>query len=330
MDFLFAVILISSWVICGLFGRLYIPWLQAKMLGQFIREDGPQSHQKKAGTPTTGGVIILLGLVTGVATTFWLNPAYLTPDLWLVVAVTLVFALLGLADDVLKIAKKHNKGVHGYTKLAVQAVVGFGVGYYLYMHNPEGDITVFQWMRVFLGPGVIAFAALVIMAASNAVNITDGLDGLAGSTMAVSLITLALLFTGAWSQTEAAVYPDLAVVCFSLLGGIFGFLLYNQYPAKVFMGDTGSLALGGALGVLCLLGKVDFWLVLIGGIFVLEALSVILQVASFKTTGKRIFKMSPLHHHFELCGWNEERVVLSFVAIQVLLCGTAFFLYNRG
>lgn len=305
-------------------GNLYIGFLRKRYMGQYIREDGPQSHLSKAGTPTAGGVLILVSFAFALLVLAILNGfAFLTVPVLLVAGLTLLFGLLGFVDDYLKISKKKNKGVSGYTKLAVQVLAGLAVGWYVLQSSPEGSVDFFGLFSVNLGWLYPVFAALVITASSNAVNLTDGLDGLASGTSLMTFMTLAMLLI-------AIGQGNLALVALALAGAALGFLLFNRYPARIFMGDTGSLALGGALGALVVLGRIEFWLVLLGAVFVLEALSVILQVVSFKTTGKRIFRMSPLHHHFELCGWKETTVVFSFVTFQLLCCTVAVFLYNKG
>ncbi len=304
-------------------GNRYIDFLKKRYMGQYIREDGPQSHQSKAGTPTAGGVLILAALVFGVAClALRKGSEFLTPPVLLVVGVTVLFGLLGFVDDYLKISKKKNKGVSGYTKLAVQVAAGLAVGVFMLQSNPAGTIDFFGLFQVSLGWFYPLFTAFVITAESNALNLTDGLDGLASGTAMISFMTIFLLLFGT--------QPDLALVAQVLAMASLGFLLFNRYPARIFMGDTGSLALGGALGTLAILARLDFWLVLLAAVYVVEALSVVLQVVSFKTTGKRIFRMSPLHHHFELGGWSEPRVVYSFVTFQFLCCVLTLFLYNRG
>ncbi len=309
----------------------YIRFLKRKMFGQYIREDGPQHHQLKEGTPTSGGVVVMAGVVLGVPLIAYLSgPALLSIEYWITLGVTLVLAALGFMDDYLKIAKKQNKGVSGYTKLAVQCLCGLGVGLYMMNAFPVNQIAVFNWFPLELGWFYPVFSMFIVAGTSNAVNLTDGLDGLAGGTAVLSLVALTLIFNGGFQDpTHASVYPDLANFALIMTGALLAFLFFNIYPAKIFMGDTGSLALGGAIATMAILSQSEVWLILIGGIFVMETLSVILQVASFKLTGKRIFKMSPIHHHFELCGWSELRVVTSFVFVQLVLCAMAVFLYNR-
>lgn len=306
-------------------GGKYINFLKQRYMGQYIREDGPQSHQSKKGTPTAGGVLMLTAFVFGLIVVATLQgPAFLSVNVLLVLGVTLIFGLLGFVDDYLKISKKKNKGVSGYTKLFVQVAVGVALGVYVMLTSPSGGaVSLFGLSTIHLGWLYPLFTAFVITGASNSTNLTDGLDGLASSTLLMSFMTLSLILFG-------IALPDLAMVSQALAGACLGFLLFNRYPARIFMGDTGSLALGGALGALVILGRIEMWIALLGAIYILESLSVILQVISFKTTGKRIFRMSPLHHHFELCGLKETQVVYSFVTFQFFCCVLALFLYNRG
>ncbi len=306
-------------------GGPYIQFLQRRYMGQYIRDDGPQSHQSKAGTPTAGGVLMLAAFLFGIAALAILQgPGFLSLPVWLVIAITLGFGLLGFVDDYLKISKKKNKGVSGYTKLLVQVAVGVALGVYILKTSPNGgNVSFFGLSTIHLGWFYPVFSAFVITGASNSVNLTDGLDGLAASNLLLSFMTLSLLLFG-------ISMPDLAMTSQALAGACLGFLLFNRHPARIFMGDTGSLALGGALGALVILSRTEMWISLLGTIYILEALSVILQVLSFKTTGKRIFRMSPLHHHFELSGLKETQVVYSFVTFQFLCCVAALFLYNRG
>lgn len=310
-------------------GKFYIRFLRQRFLGQYIREDGPQSHHSKAGTPTAGGVLILLGLLIGLGTAYFVaDPSYFTQDLWVTVAITFGLGALGFLDDYQKIAKKHNKGVTGYTKLMIQGALGLGIGLYMLLVLHQTNVTLWNFGSIDFGWFYPVFAMAVVIGTSNALNLTDGLDGLAASTTTISLFTCALIFSsGLVLSTQSAVYPDLAILAFSLIGALTGFLYLNAYPAKIFMGDTGSLALGGALAAMAIIGRFELWLFLIGGIFVIETLSVILQVISFKSTGRRIFKMSPIHHHFELCGWHETKVVTVFLIAQIVFCAAALYLY---
>ncbi len=316
-------------------GGAYIRFLKARYLGQYIREDGPERHQSKAGTPTMGGVLIVLGVTIGLLVAWGIyGSQVIVREVWLAYGTMLILGLLGFTDDYLKIVKKKNKGVSGYTKLAIQTVVGLLVGFYVMSEMDRTSVDIFGQWTLELGWVYPVFAMLVISGASNAVNLTDGLDGLASGTAIMSFMALTVILMASAmvlpSPLIASMYIGLGILAWLLLSACSGFLFYNAHPAKIFMGDTGSLAIGGALGTLAVLAGVEMWLLLIGGIFVLEALSVIIQVISFKTTGKRIFKMSPLHHHFELSGFSETQVVYYFVGLQFVLCTVAVFLYNKA
>jgi phospho-N-acetylmuramoyl-pentapeptide-transferase len=310
----------------------YIALLKWRMLGQFIREDGPQTHLSKAGTPTAGGVVIVLAIVLSVVV--WASGCLVglgnlirisipvNTSVWVVLGATVALGLLGFTDDWLKIAKQKNKGVTGYTKLALQALVGVLVGVYaMQLHGGSGTINWFNWGAWPVGWCYPLFASVVLTGASNAVNLTDGLDGLATGTSIASFAAMAVLLATVWNA------PDLSYLSLIVLATLMGFWLFNRKPALIFMGDTGSLALGGALASMAIIAQQECWLLLLGGVFVLEALSVIIQVASFKTRGKRLFRMSPIHHHFELGGlsghgtpWGEVKTVWAFIVVQMALC----------
>jgi phospho-N-acetylmuramoyl-pentapeptide-transferase len=301
---------------------IFIQRLKQLQFGQYIREDGPQQHQQKAGTPTAGGIITLMCSIAGLVFSGIYKPfnALLTPEVFWVAFVLLVFGVLGFSDDWLKIAKRKNKGLSGYTKLAIQVVLGLAFGAWLYLTQTHGEVKFFSLATLTLGWFYPVYAAFVITACSNAVNLTDGLDGLAAGTLFVTFLALSIHLYG-W------VMP-LSVMAAILASAIAGFWWFNRHPAQIFMGDTGSLALGGALGVITLASQTEWALILIAPVFILEALSVILQVGSFKLTGRRLFKMAPLHHHFELCGFTEQQVVWGFITIQAVsaaLCLVMFF-----
>jgi phospho-N-acetylmuramoyl-pentapeptide-transferase len=308
------------------------PWMIAKLrafqIGQVIRQEGPKSHRAKAGTPTMGGLLILAAAI---------GPTLLWADLanfyiWVAVLATCAFGAVGFADDYLKIARRSHHGLRPRYKLGLQVLVAVGVGLAL-MALAENDLyntrLIFPFFKNLipdLGWFYVAFAVLVLVGATNAVNLTDGLDGLAISTFGVA----AAAFTALAYVTGHAVLADylllvrfapageLTVFCGALVGASLGFLWYNSYPAEVFMGDVGSLALGGALGTVAILIKQELLLPIVGGVFVIEALSVIVQVASFKLRGRRVFKMAPLHHHFELSGWSEPKVNTRFLILSVI------------
>ena len=308
------------------------PWMIRKLrdfqIGQVIRLEGPQSHRAKAGTPTMGGLLILTAAL--VPTLLWadLSNAYI----WIAVLATSAFGGVGFADDYLKVTRRSHHGLRPRYKMGLQILIAIGVGVVLMalatknLYNTRLIFPFFKNLIPDLGWFYVAFAVIVLVGATNAVNLTDGLDGLAISTFAVS----AAAFTALAYVTGHAILADylllvrfppageLTVFCGALVGASLGFLWYNSYPADIFMGDVGSLALGGALGTVAILIKQELLLPLVGGVFVLEALSVIIQVASFKLTGQRVFKMAPLHHHFELSGWSEPKVITRFLIVAII------------
>jgi phospho-N-acetylmuramoyl-pentapeptide-transferase len=308
------------------------PWLIRKLrefqIGQVIRQEGPTSHRAKAGTPTMGGLLILVAAL--VPTLLWANLTNVY--IWIAVVTTALFGGVGFLDDYLKIVRHDHHGLRPMQKMGLQLLVGFGVGTALLFLAHRGQyntLLVFPFFKSIvpdLGWVYLPFAIFVLTAESNAVNLTDGLDGLAISvfTIAAAAYTAFAYVVG---NSELARYlfiahfeqaAELPVFCGSLVGASLGFLWYNSYPAEIFMGDVGSLALGAALGTVAILIKQEMLLVIVGGVFVLEALSVVIQVASFKLTGKRVFKMAPIHHHFELIGWSEPKVISRFVIIAII------------
>ena len=309
------------------------PWLIERMrrikLGQFIREEGPKSHQAKAGTPTMGGILINVAII--IPTILWAD--VLNPYIWIVLFVTAAYAAIGFVDDYRKLAKKRNLGLTPAEKFgaqfAVAALAALAIAYLPMLENNYSTSITFPFLKdvaLNLGLLYIPFVMVVLVGASNAVNLTDGLDGLAIGSALIAAVTYTVL-TYAAGHARIADYlriawvpqtGELAVFCGAMVGASLGFLWFNAHPAEIFMGDVGSLALGGAIGCLAVMIKQELLLVLVGGLFVLEALSVILQVASFKITGRRIFKMSPLHHHFELSGWKETKVVVRFWIIAII------------
>jgi phospho-N-acetylmuramoyl-pentapeptide-transferase len=318
----------------ALFVFLFGPWIidhlrlrQGK--GQPIRSDGPQSHLvTKKGTPTMGGLMILSGLV--VATVLWANP--LNPYVWIVLAVTLGFGLVGFYDDYLKVTKQTHSGFAGRIRLAIETGIALAACYALVRlgRDPFSTslvIPFFKDIALNFGWFFVVFGAFIIVGAGNAVNLTDGLDGLAivpvmiaaASFGMISYLVGNVVFSDYLQINYVAGTGELAVLCGAVLGAGLGFLWFNAPPASIFMGDTGSLALGGMLGSVAVAVKHEIVLAVIGGLFVLEAVSVIVQVASFKLTGKRIFKMAPIHHHFEQMGWTEPQIVIRFWIIAVML-----------
>jgi phospho-N-acetylmuramoyl-pentapeptide-transferase len=322
--------IMTALLIAFIFGPAMIRWLRVKQgKGQPIRTDGPQRHIiEKQGTPTMGGLLILISTI--VATLLWadLTDAYV----WLVLFVTVGFGVLGFADDYMKVAKRSSDGVAGRMKLFVQIAVAVTVSYaVMKLEEPTlSGVVEFPFLKTLalpLGWGFLAFGALVIVGASNAVNLTDGLDGLAIVPVMIAALTFALIsylvgnvkFADYLELHYVAGTGELAVFLAALIGGGLGFLWYNAPPAMVFMGDTGSLSLGGALGAVAVACKHEIVLAIVGGLFVMEAVSVIVQVASFKLTGKRVFRMAPIHHHFEQLGWKEPTIVIRFWIIAVVL-----------
>lgn len=304
--------IIMGFLISVLLSPIFIPFLRRLKFGQSIREEGPQSHQKKSGTPTMGGIMIIFSIT--ITTIVMINKfSEISPEMFLLLFVTLGYGLLGFLDDYIKVAMKRNLGLTSKQKLIGQIVIA--VIFYAVFHYYEFATTI----RIpgtddsfDLGWAYFILVVFMLVGGSNAVNLTDGLDGLLSGTAAIAFGAFAIL---AWNQSQY----DVAIFSVAVAGAVLGFLVFNAHPAKVFMGDTGSLALGGAIVAIAILTKLEILLVIIGGVFVVETLSVILQVISFKTTGKRIFKMSPLHHHYELVGWSEWRVVVTFWTAGLLL-----------
>lgn len=320
---------ITALLTCFVLGPPMIGWLRRVRFGQKVRKEGPQSHLQKAGTPTMGGILIVTAIV--IPTLLWGN--FHSRPVWLALLATVWLGALGFLDDYLRVVKGLPKGLLGRYKLVGQILLGGVIGTILLVWPEQGmpatttHVPFMKFRFVDFGIFFVPFVILVITGSSNAVNLSDGLDGLASGLVAIAAIAFAgmcyvsghLKFSEYLNISHLRYAGELTVFCAAVLGASLGFLWYNAHPADVFMGDTGSLALGGALGTVAVLIKREFWLVLVGGVFVAEALSVMIQVASFKLWGKRVFKMSPLHHHFELLGWAESRVVLRFYIVGALL-----------
>jgi len=316
--------LVTSLVLCWLIGPAFIGWLKVRQgKGQPIRNDGPQSHLSKQGTPTMGGLLILLTLC--VSTLLWADLT--NPFIWLALLVTLGYGLIGWLDDHLKISKQNPKGLPGRWKLTLQCLFGGIAAISLYhLTDPVVDVPFFntQWD---MGWFYVLFVLFVLVGSSNAVNLTDGLDGLAvGPTfMVASALAVVVYLAGHVKFAAYLLIPhvpgagELTIFCGAMVGACLGFLWFNTYPAQVFMGDVGALSLGGALGFVASAVHQQFLLAIAGGLFVLEAASVIIQVASFKMTGKRVFRMAPIHHHYELKGWAEPKVIVRFWIISMIL-----------
>ncbi|MBR5315681.1 MAG: phospho-N-acetylmuramoyl-pentapeptide-transferase [Firmicutes bacterium] len=314
MIFKLAFIVVLTTLASILLTSVEIPILKHRQFQQFIREEGPQSHLSKAGTPTMGGIAICAALVM-----MTLGLGKITADTLVMLAVTLAFAALGFFDDYIKVAKKHNLGLRAWQKLVLQIL--FSGGLALYMSNFSGYGTEvwipFVDQYVDFGAFYVPFVIFVVVAMTNAVNLTDGLDGLSSG------VTALVAFFFAIVAIEFG-HDSPMVFCGALCGSCLGFLFFNRFPAKLFMGDTGSMALGGALAAAAILMKVEFLLPIAGLIYVAEALSVIIQVVCFKLTGKRVFKMAPIHHHFEMCGMKEQHVVAMFWLIALICCVVAY------
>lgn len=328
-----AIASITALAISLILGPWLIRQLRDFQIGQNIREEGPRSHQAKAGTPTMGGVLIVVSIV--VSTALWIDLS--NPFGWVLVGSTLAFGAIGFADDYIKIVRRRSLGLRAYAKMGLQVLTALLVGVALLVLTDQGlfstRLTVpffktFTPDLVWNLPAVtwlgflpfLLFVALVVVGSSNAVNLTDGLDGLAIGCVLVASGALTML-TYVTGHVDFADYLDLqyiehvaemTIFCGSLFGASMGFLWYNAHPAEIFMGDVGSLALGGAIGTTAVVIRQELLLISIGGIFVVEALSVMIQVVSFKLRGKRVFRMAPIHHHFELAGWTESKVIIRF------------------
>lgn len=320
---------LTALVLVLIFGSMMIRWLQRLKLGEEIRQLGPESHKSKAGTPTMGGIIIIGAVIVSII--LWGN--FANHYLVALIAATVLLTVLGFVDDYIKTVRKQKDGVHPRAKLFFQIVIAAGVAcsiYFFPSNAKEASTLYIPFINnavMNLGGLWIVFAVVVIIGSSNAVNLTDGLDGLATGTVAIVAVTLAIMtyLTGNVKSADYLLIPyiahsaEITVFLSALIGALIGFLWFNSNPATVFMGDTGSLALGGIIGIVAVMIKKEIFLFIVGGVFVIEAISVILQVASFKTRGKRIFKMAPIHHHFELSGWPEQKVVVRMWILGVLL-----------
>lgn len=308
------------------------PWIIGKLkrlsMTQQIRDDGPKAHMGKAGTPTMGGLLIILSILLSIFMWGDLKNVYI----WTMIIALAGFGGIGFIDDYLKIEKRNHRGLRAYQKFGMQIALALLIGVFLYM-NPKdayADVLIVPFFKKWLfdlGLLYIPFSVLVMVGSSNAVNLTDGIDGLAIGLIAVAVLANGVLVyisghKGLAQYLQVLYLPgtgELTVFCGAMFGAAVGFLWFNSYPADVFMGDIGSLGLGGALGTLAVITKHEIVLAIVGGIFVIETISVMLQVASFKLTGKRIFKMAPIHHHFELKGWPEPKVIVRFWIVGIML-----------
>ena len=301
--------LLLSLVLCLLFGVPYIDFLKKKTIGQYVLDLAPEAHAKKQGTPTTGGVFIIAAIVIASIITLFMAQQ-MNNAAWIILITLGFMALAGLQDDYLKIKGKENKGLSPRGKLVRQILIALIPTIYAMQHY--GTVITLGSKSFDVGLFYPLIAVFIITGASNAYNLTDGLDGLAASTgIPAFLACTVLAFIGGHS--------DVAVISVTVVGALIGFLRYNKPKAQVFMGDTGSLALGGLLGTLAVIGRFELLLAIFGGVFVMETLSVMIQVTSYKLTGKRVFKMSPIHHHFELCGHSEIQIVKEFSLVSLIL-----------
>ena len=315
MDYIIAIPALIAFVVTLLIGPWGIRILHQLKFGQTIRDEGPKWHQKKSGTPTMGGVLFLIGLLVGS-----LVFAGRYPKVIPVVLVTFGFGLVGFVDDFIKVVMKRNLGLTPIQKMAGEFVISILFEIYMVRFSGLGTDVIIPFTHgaaVDLGWLYIPILVFVLIGTVNGSNFTDGLDGLASSVTVVIAIFLTVV--------ASANGHDLTPVTSAMIGALLGFLCFNTYPAKVFMGDTGSLAIGGAITTIAIISGNPLIIVIVGGIYVIEALSVIIQVTSFKLTGKRVFKMAPIHHHFEHCGWREVKVVTVFSIITVILCIIGFF-----
>lgn len=320
--------LLTALSISLLMGQKIIDWLQKLQIGQVIRNDGPESHLSKRGTPTMGGTLIVASITTSII--LWANLS--NPYVWITLFVLLGYAIIGFIDDYLKVVRKNTDGLIARWKYFWQSVIALAAAFIIYSFGKDTAATqlvvpFFKDIMPQLGLIFILLAYFVVVGAGNAVNLTDGLDGLAimPTVFVAAGFALVAWATGNYHFAEYLDIPhikygsELMIVCTAIVGAGLGFLWFNTYPAMVFMGDVGSLALGGVLGIIAVLLRQEFLLLIMGGIFVVETLSVILQVGSYKLRGKRIFRMAPIHHHYELKGWPEPRVIVRFWIVSLML-----------
>lgn len=300
-----------SFLITLILGPIMIPLLRRLKIGQSVRDDGPKTHLKKSGTPTMGGIIIFIALVITVLTSGMLNK-----DMYVLLISTFGFGLIGFIDDYIKVVKRRSLGLRAYQKLLGQIILATILAVYQSSTSVLGTKLIVPFLNnqyLDLGPLYIPFIAFVVVGTVNSVNLTDGLDGLASGVTLIVLSFFGLIALN-WGMGSISIFST------ALAGACLGFLIHNAHPAKVFMGDTGSLALGGAVSAIAILLNIPLVIPIVGGVYFVEALSVIIQVASFKLTGKRVFLMAPLHHHYEQKGWKETKVVAVFWIATVILC----------
>lgn len=311
-----------AFLITVLLSPIFIPFLRRLKFGQSIREEGPQSHLKKTGTPTMGGTMIVISVIlTALIMVGKFSGSSIGYELWLLIFVLVGYGFLGFLDDFIKVAMKRNLGLTSRQKMIGQIIIAL-VFYFILQYNDFATYVQIPGtsIQLELGWGYALLIIFMLVGASNAVNLTDGLDGLLAGTAAIAFGAFAIL---AWYGTPQA---EITIFALAVVGALLGFLVFNAHPAKVFMGDTGSLALGGSIAAIAILTKLEIILVIIGGVFVIETLSVIIQVISFKLTGRRVFKMSPLHHHYELMGWSEWRVVTTFWLVGLIFAALGIYI----
>lgn len=313
----FFLVLLVGLAMSAVLTAVEIPLLKKKQFKQYIREEGPESHQKKSGTPTMGGIAMILAQLVVVLIFGGFGAENL-----MMICVMLLFGAIGFFDDFIKVAKKHNLGLGAWQKIVLQVGFAAVLGIYISMFSDYGTKVFIPFYGQYIEFGVfyIPFVILVVVAMANSVNLTDGLDGLCSGVTAI-VSTFFAIIAMQMGQNSPFVF------CTALSGVCLGFLIFNKNPAKLFMGDTGSMALGGALAAAAIMLKMEFLLIASGFIYVMESLSVIIQVVSFKSTGKRVFKMAPIHHHFEMCGLHERVVVLIFWLVSALCCLLAYLIY---
>jgi phospho-N-acetylmuramoyl-pentapeptide-transferase len=297
-------------------GPLVIPMLHKLKFGQNIREEGPKSHLKKAGTPTMGGIIFMVSTII----TMLIIVRHTSDEAMIALYCFIAFGLIGLIDDLLKITRKKNEGLTSKQKMVLLLVVSGLIGYYASIKIGTDIMIPFLNKNIDLGLWYVPFIIIYFVATTNSVNLTDGLDGLATCVTIVVMTFFALV-------SNMMFHSTLAIFCAALAGALLGFLKFNSYKAQIFMGDMGSLALGGAVAAVGMILKIPLLVIIVGGIYVMEAISVIIQVLVFKATGKRVFKMSPIHHHFELVGWHETKIVAIFSIVTVILCLIGFLAF---
>lgn len=311
---------IFALILAGILGLWFIPVLTRLKFGQEIREEGPKWHAKKSGTPTMGGLIFITAIVISCLLCYLLG-MQIGIEIVMLLAISLIYGVIGFTDDYIKVILKRNLGLTAKQKFLLQLVAAIAfVAWAVYGTKISTNISIpFTSLSFDMGVFYIPFVTVVILATVNSVNLTDGLDGLATSITCIVAIFF-MLFAKRMESNAVALFAAI------VLGSLIGFLIYNKYPAKVFMGDTGSLFLGGAVCGMAILLEQPLALLIVGFVYVMESLSVIMQVTSFKLTGKRIFKMSPIHHHFEMCGWNEVKIVVVFTLVTLVLCSLMYFL----